>query len=666
MLKSSDKIQQSKFLRIHVHGSVGVGKTTYLKKYQAYQNAFYQSGRDLKVLYQVNPPTDPLFFHPVIPLEEARVLLEPVDLWKEFLVSPSELPVDLLSNQYESTSGIFELQTYIRKTFMDLHCLPCSVPCRIMERSIHAASAFVTPTGMTPVQYAIEKSWQETCRNVPLFDEDLIIYLHCPVEVALERIRERARAHETSCTIEKLLQLEERYRTNVLEPHRRVLFVDTNRPIHWGFKDFCEKISDHYFKYKTDKDYMTKIRRGDLQMPRSVSRRGELGLSSPAGSSSIAAPVPVVETPGPSSFQDVAASHSALGHAVHPSEAWIAASSGTPSSSSSSSSFSSVLMMTLPEEEQCDIVTTNKSDKPKEKQENVVSLSLLKQEKPPMEQRREALAEHMSYFRNPSPPPEKVRKGLDNLSSLLTNLEESWTTVKPQLTKQDSEQMEEEDIIVPEPPSLAHLRQPQASDQKMKSPLAPVLVKTEEASSLAAPVATSVWTSHRIGRCPRKSSQPPSPQEEPPTKSRLMTALRQLPSRLARLLPSSPVIIGEKTVRDLSVQESTVYSFTLNGKEYSLPKTIPPATAEKSTSLSIHDLLKEKYSAEYRKFKEHTYRSFLNEPLRPYTSGSLLHWDRLMQIDLTTAQELKHQLSGDRIEKFPYYIDPSCHTRALT
>jgi hypothetical protein len=132
-----------------------------------------------------------------------------------------------------------------------------------------------------------------------------------------------------------------------------------------------------------------------------------------------------------------------------------------------------------------------------------------------------------------------------------------------------------------------------------------------------------------------------------------MTALRQLPSRLARLLPSSPVVIGEKTVRDLAIQESTVCSFTLNGKEYSLPKTIVPASSEKSTSLSIYDLLNEKHSSEYRKIKEQMYQSFQNEPLRPYKPGSFLRWDRSMQVDLITAQELKQQLSGNRTEKYP-------------
>jgi thymidylate kinase len=84
---------------------------------------------------------------------------------------------------------------------------------------------------MTATQYAIEKSWQQTCRQVPLFDEDIIIYLHCPVEIAPQRIKERGRTHESSCTVERLTKLEERYQTNVLEPHKRVFFVDTSRPL---------------------------------------------------------------------------------------------------------------------------------------------------------------------------------------------------------------------------------------------------------------------------------------------------------------------------------------------------------------------------------------------------------------------------------------------------
>lgn len=193
------------------------------------------------MLYQVDPPTDPLFFHQIIPLEEARVLLEPVNLWKEFYSSLHQEPVNLLTNQYKSTSGIFELQTYIRKTFFDLHCQPCNVPCRIMERSIHAASAFVEPEGMTEVQYAIEKAWQLLCRQIPLFEEDLIVYFHCPVEVALTQIKDRGRQHESSCTVERLAKLEESYRTRILEPHRRVIFIDTAKPIHGGSKTSLNK-----------------------------------------------------------------------------------------------------------------------------------------------------------------------------------------------------------------------------------------------------------------------------------------------------------------------------------------------------------------------------------------------------------------------------------------
>ncbi len=125
---------------------------------------------------------------------------------------------------------------------------------------------------MTPVQYAAKKDWEASCTQYALFDEDLIIYLHCPVKVALQRIKARARELEkTSCTVERLLTLEQRYKETILEPHKRVLFVDTERPFHWGFKDFCEKIQDHFSEYQHDADDdLSRVCRGDLRMSRSV------------------------------------------------------------------------------------------------------------------------------------------------------------------------------------------------------------------------------------------------------------------------------------------------------------------------------------------------------------------------------------------------------------
>jgi hypothetical protein len=316
-------------------------------------------------------------------------------------------------------------------------------------------------------------------------------------------------------------------------------------------------------------------------------------------------------------------------------------------------------MTTLPEEEQKNTTLISSPDKSCEEQKFVISISPQEQEELLAELRHEALEARTASLRNPSPPPIKVSQGLDNLSSLLSNLEESWTMVKPQLVKQEDEPMKEEDLVIPEPPSLAHLRLPKAPDQFEQSPT--TLTAKDNETSTALPVEASaepsaMWTSHRIGRRPRQSS----PKEEPPRKSRLMTALRQLPSRLTRMLPSSPMVFGEKIVRDLAIQESTVNSFTLNGQEYKLSKTIAPASLKKSTSLTIHDLLNTKNSPEYRSIKEQMYRSFRNEPLRPYKPGSFLRWDRLMQIDLITAQELRQQLSGNGLDKFPYEIEPSC------
>jgi hypothetical protein len=295
-------------------------------------------------------------------------------------------------------------------------------------------------------------------------------------------------------------------------------------------------------------------------------------------------------------------------------------------------------MMALPADEQ----ETISSDKSCDNQTIVSLLSPQEQEKCLEESHHVDVAAYNESLRNPSPPPATEGKGLDNLSSLLSNLEESWTTVKPHLIKDEKEPMEGDELVTPEPPSLTPLREPEKVDQLEQS-MAKTLSKdgamiAEDAS--IDPSGTSHW---RIGRQPRQAS----PKEEPPKKTRLTVLLRQLPSRLARILPSSPVIIGEKIVRDSAIQESTVNSFTLNGQEYKLPRTIMPASLEQSTSLTIHDLLNSRNSSGYRHIKEQIYRFFQNKPLRPYKPGSFLRWDRVMQIDLATAQELRQQLCGN-------------------
>ncbi len=176
------------------------------------------------------------------------------------------------SVQYSNPSGAFELQTYIHNTYFVLHCHRCNVPVRLMERSIHAASALVDRTTMTPVQHGIEKCWQASCRCFGFLDEELIIYLHCPMETALHQIKQRGRVHEqTSCTIERrtIQALEKRYQERILEPHRRVIFLDTEQPFHNGFKDFCEIIMDHHLEEQRDPDdYFSRVRHCYLPMPR--------------------------------------------------------------------------------------------------------------------------------------------------------------------------------------------------------------------------------------------------------------------------------------------------------------------------------------------------------------------------------------------------------------
>ncbi len=77
-------------------------------------------------------------------------------------------------------------------------------------------------------------------------------------------------------------------------------------------------------------------------------------------------------------------------------------------------------------------------------------------------------------------------------------------------------------------------------------------------------------------------------------------------------------------VRDIAIQETLVSAYTLQSHEYSLPKQIASDCLDKMTSFTFSDLINNKHSSEYKKIKQHIYRSFLNKPLKPWSPDLFL------------------------------------------
>jgi hypothetical protein len=155
-------------------------------------------------------------------------------------------------------------------------------------------------------------------------------------------------------------------------------------------------------------------------------------------------------------------------------------------------------MMALHEEEEQEIAASLiVPDKLCKNQIAVTFLSPQEQEEHQEEPHRVDVAARNGSLRNPSPPPTHQGKGLNNLSFLLSNLEESWTTMKPHLVK--NEPMEEDELVIPELPSLTHLRQPQTTDQLEQS-MATTSSKVKTTTMIIEDaLVVSSEASHRIG-----------------------------------------------------------------------------------------------------------------------------------------------------------------------
>ena len=158
---------------------------------------------------------------------------EPVAQWSAVPVRAADDQlefINLLAEYYRTGQYGFELQSLVRRTFYDICNQPCYKSVRVIERSIHAARAFYESASMTPLQVSIEESWQKTMQFDPRFREDLILYLRCEPEEALNRIQIRGRPGESANLTLALLEKMERRHDEWLTNLAHVTIINTNGP----------------------------------------------------------------------------------------------------------------------------------------------------------------------------------------------------------------------------------------------------------------------------------------------------------------------------------------------------------------------------------------------------------------------------------------------------
>jgi deoxyadenosine/deoxycytidine kinase len=645
-----------------VHGGVGVGKSSYLQKYIDLQQDLIRSNGDPVVLRQTDPPADVQF--KILPQDKALVLKEPVELWKNFQTAPEQPGVDLLQGQYSNpNSGAFELQTFIRNTFFDLHLQPCHVPVRIMERSIHAAEAFVDRSLMTPIQFQLERCWQQSCRSYDLLDEDLIINLYCSEETALYRIKRRGRPHEKiSCTDQRLKELKKRIKEQLLDDHPNVVHISTEQIFYQGFNEFCDVIHEHYLRHQRDPDaYVSFEYHGYSPVPPEepieVPPPPPILLSEEALrelTRQMAEQARTLMTIGeeqPSTYDEQQPSTSGVQLTVDP--AWIPASpassvsqSSTPTSSSSASSFSSILMQTLPEQTAMDEdQRSDTSDPLYEVREYSDNSSQNFQDSPAVSAPPPTTMMSSDPTTTIGHQVSTIETGtdanMDDLSSLLQNLEVRWPNVQQALERKQP-------------------NSPEALKEEMKSPALswpiPQQEHDDDSPSIPRPVRPSSRSANQTGARSKISFQRIGRRWSLPWKQ--VPVPSEIAHRPVRFWKPSPgPELRRKIVKNVAIQESNTLSLQLQEIEYELPVRQVFSTKEQETSISIHEILEGITNPNYKEVKRIIYQIFVDEPLRPYgqLAGS---WDRILQIDLNTQKELTKQLKK-RTETFPYVIIPT-------
>jgi hypothetical protein len=244
---------------------------------------------------------------------------------------------------------------------------------------------------------------------------------------------------------------------------------------------------------------------------------------------------------------------------------------------------------------------------------------------------------------------------MDDLSSLLQNLEVRWPNVQQALERKhpnSPEAMEEET----KSPALSWpipLREHDEDD----SPSLPRPDRPSSSRSANQTGARSKISFRRIGRrwsLPWKQVPVPSVIAHRPVQ---YWSPPQAASGDHLLRPPPGPELRRKTVKNIAIQESTALCLQLQENEYELPVRQVLSAKEQETSISIHDILEGITNPGYKDVKRIIYQIFVDEPLRSYgqLAGS---WDRILQIDLNTQKELNKQLKK-RTETFPYVIHPT-------
>lgn len=179
---------------------------------------------------------------------DVQILHEPVEKWRD--IRGHNL-LDLMYKDPCRWSHTF--QTYVQMTMLELHLKPCTVPVKLIERSLFSGRyCFVEnlyrSEMMSGPEYAVYCEWYKMITQNLDVGLDLIVYLQTDPSLLHERIKKRARSEEKTIPLQYLEDLHKLHEEWLIEKKHGlstpVLVLDANDSLPSMYRKFEEHTSD--------------------------------------------------------------------------------------------------------------------------------------------------------------------------------------------------------------------------------------------------------------------------------------------------------------------------------------------------------------------------------------------------------------------------------------
>ncbi len=185
------------------------------------------------------------------------VFPEPVSDWTRFRSWRSGKKFNFLDLFYKKPDFACQFQVFVLLSlFNRLQSASHYSDLNIFERSggsclevfskVALSENRLSEEEMEILHYLFDTLYETRFEEVEADDQSRIIYLDCPPEICLERIKNRSRDEEVNIALSYLESLHKFYRDWLLKVTIPVYIIDASEPIEKVYSDFCQFLPNSY------------------------------------------------------------------------------------------------------------------------------------------------------------------------------------------------------------------------------------------------------------------------------------------------------------------------------------------------------------------------------------------------------------------------------------